>query len=189
MTADGSKSFVDALEERLTGLSAPERRAEFLGLLQAHLPEGSDAILVGGGLVEVLTEGQYVTGDLDLIGDPDAIATLLDGAGFERTGRHFVHEDLGLAVEIVARHLDSSRRSERIRWREHTLHVLSIEDLIVDRLCAAKFWESATDHEQAHLVYATHEERLDEDRLRARAEEERVDDLLDRLEADEEEPV
>ncbi len=183
MTADAAPGFGKALQERLPGLSAPERRAEFLGLLQEHLPEGADAILVGGGLVEVLTEGQYVTGDLDLVGDPETIGPLLQAAGFERTGRHLVHEELGLVVETVARQLDPEQRAERLRWGGHTLLVLSIEDLVVDRLCAAKFWDSTTDHEQAELVYRIHRDRLDEDRLRARAEAEQVDDLLDGLAA------
>lgn len=179
MTAEASDGFRGLLEDRLEGLSAPERRARFLGLLQEHLPEGVEAILVGGALVELLTEGQYVTGDLDLVGDPDAIEASLAQAGFDRTGRHFVHEDLGLAVDTVAPSLDPSQRSERIRWEDHTLSVLSVEDLIVDRLCAARFWDSSTDHEQAQLVYAIHRDRLDEARLRARAEEEQVADLLD----------
>lgn len=182
MTGDGAEAFRAVLDEHLAGLSAPERRGTFLGLLQHHLPEGSEPILVGGALVEILTEGMYVTGDIDLLGDAREIGDLLEAAGFEKNGRLFVEEDLGLAVEIVGRHLDPERRSERIRWQGYTLHVLSIEDLIVDRLCAAKFWDSQTDHEQAQLLYGTHHERLDVARLRARAKEERVEDLLDGLE-------
>lgn len=181
---DEAEAFRESLEEELPSLSAPERRASFLGLLQHHLPDGEDAILVGGGLVELLTEGTYVTGDVDLVADPNRVGPLLEGAGFERRGRHFLHEELGLAVEIVAPHLDPERRTERIRWREHTLVVLSIEDLIVDRLCAAEFWESTTDHEQARIVYGAHRERVDEERLRARADEEGVGHLVEGLEAD-----
>lgn len=182
MTAEDATAFAEDVLKELEGRSAPERRAGFVGLLERHLPEGSEAILVGGALVELLTEGQYVTGDVDLIGDPTAIEPLLEQAGFEARGRLFVQEELGLAVEIVAGHLDPSRRSERIQWRGYTLNVLSIEDLIIDRLCAAKFWESVTDHEQALLVYTAHQGRLDLDRLRARAREEQVEDLLERLE-------
>lgn len=181
MTVDNAEALREALHDRLPGLSPPERRAEFLGLLQKHLPPGKEAILVGGGLVELLTGGMYVTGDLDVIGDPGAIADLLAAAGFEQAGRHLVEEEMGLVVEIVASALEPDRRTERLRWREHTLTVLSLEDIIVDRLCAAKFWESSTDHEQARLVYATHRARIDEDRLRTRAEAERVDDLLEEL--------
>lgn len=180
---DEERTFAEALRSELEGLSAPERRSQFLGLLQGRLPEGTDAILVGGSLVELLTEGQYVTGDLDLIGDADAIGNLLETAGFEQSGRHFLHEELGLAVEVVAPALDPSQTSERIRKGDHVLHVLSIEDLVVDRLCAAKFWDSPTDHEQARLVYRTHRERIDHERLRKRAGEEDVRDLLDDLEA------
>lgn len=182
MTGDGAEAFRAALDEALAGLSAPERRATFVGLLEDHLPEDTEVVLVGGALVELLTEGMYVTGDIDLVGDPQAVGRLLEATGFAREGRLFVEEDLGLAVEIVGRRLDPERRSERIRYRGRTLHVLSIEDLIVDRLCAAKFWESQTDHEQAQLLYGTHHDRLDMERLRARAKEERVEDLLDGLE-------
>lgn len=181
MTGDPDRGFREALEDRLEGLSAPRRRAVFLGTLAEHLPEGTQAVLVGGGLVELLTEGQYVTGDLDLVGDREAIGALLDEAGFEREGRHFVHEEHGLAVELVAGQLDPSQASERLRWEGYTLTVLSLEDLVVDRLCAATFWDSATDHEQARIVYAVHVDRLDRDRLRARAEEEQVLDLLDEI--------
>ncbi len=178
MTDDPPSGFGEILEDELEGLSAPERRGQFLGLLQQALPEEVDAILVGGGLVEILTEGQYVTGDLDIVGDPGTIGALLKEAGFEQSGRHFIHEEIGLAVEIVSARLDPPRRTERIRWREHTLIVLSVEDLIVDRLCAAKFWDSATDHEQARIVYAAHHDRLDDARLRERASEEGVGNLL-----------
>lgn len=188
MTDDDGEALRDALAERLEGLSAPERRAEFLGLLQDHLPEGTDAILVGGALVELLTEGQYVTGDVDLIGPRAQIESLLVDAGFERSGRLLVDEALGLAVEVVSSSLDPSCRSERIRWRDHTLHVLSIEDLIVDRLCGAKFWESSTDQEQAMLLYNAHWDRLEMERLWERAAEEDVDDLVEDLEAGAREP-
>lgn len=132
--------------------------------------------------MELLTESQDVPGDVDLGADSETIAALLEGAGSERTGRHFIHEAFGLTVEGVAEHLDPSQRSERIRWNEHTLHVASIEDLIVDRPRAAEGRGSDTDDEQALLVHRTHEDRIDEDRLRKRAEEEQGVDLLDGLE-------
>lgn len=180
MTGEGA-DFRRELEDQLPDLSAPERRAAFLGLLQERLPDEVDAVLVGGGLVELLTEGTYVTGDLDVVGNPDTIGSLLEGAGFERTGRHFLDEELGLTVEIVSPALDPGRQTERIRWRGFTLVVLSLEDLIVDRLCAAKFWGSDTDREQASIVLEAHRERVDDERLRERAEEEQVLDLLEEL--------
>ncbi len=183
---DDTTTLQEDLEEKLDGLSAPERRATFLGLIGRHLPE-NQPILVGGALVELLTEGQYVTGDLDLIDNASNIKAILEQAGFEKTGRHHVHDELGLTIETVGTTLDPSRRSERIEWKGYTIRILSIEDLIVDRLCAAKFWESTTDHEQAHLVYTTHHDRLDHDRLDARAREEHVHDLLQTLKEDHDE--
>ncbi len=178
---DNTPGFREELEETLSGLSAPERRATFLGLIGRRFPDEEQPILVGGALVELLTEGQYVTGDLDLIENASDLKALLEQAGFEKTGRHYVHDELGLTVETVGTALDPERRSERIEWKGYTVRILSIEDLIVDRLCAAKFRDSTTDHEQADLVYTTHHDRLNLDRLEARAQEEQVHDLLHTL--------
>lgn len=181
MIDEDGREFRKQLEEQLEGRAAPERRARFLGLLNRYLPDDRPAVLVGGGLVEILTQGQYVTGDLDIVADSERVGSLLEAAGFQRRGRHFVEEELGLTVEIVAPHLDPSQESERLRRGEYTLTILSLEDLIVDRLAAATFWETSTDLEQAQIVYGAHRDRIDDDRLQQRAEEEQVEDLLTEL--------
>lgn len=185
MTDDpgSAPAFSAELRDRLEGRSAPERRGLFLGILQKHLGPDVDAVVVGGALVEMLTEGAYTTGDVDLVGERSAIGDLLEAAGFDREGRHLVEPDLGLVVEVPGRYLDPTQRTERLRFEDYTVVALSLEDLLVDRLCAKAFWRSDTDWEQARLVCEAHRDRIDWERLRERAREERVEDLLDDLQA------
>jgi hypothetical protein len=56
--------------------------------------------------------------------------------------------------------------------------VAGVEDLIVDRLVAAKHWKSARDAEQATAMFRSFEESIDTQYLKKRAKEEGVDDIL-----------
>jgi len=56
--------------------------------------------------------------------------------------------------------------------------VVGVEDLIIDRLAAAKFWRSERDAEQASALFQGFMDRLDIEYLRRRAREENVEDLL-----------
>lgn len=179
---DRVEAFAADLAARVGDAGPSERKALLVGILNAHLPDGRPAILVGGGLVEILTVGAYTTGDVDLVGDRDAIAELLEGAGFEREGRHLVHPGQGLAVEIVAPRLDEDQTATRIAYGDHEIPCITIEDLLVDRLNAAKHWGSETDWEQAIILWEAHRDRIDRDRLLEKARYNDVDDLVDELE-------
>ncbi len=153
-----------------------------VGVLNRHLPEGRQAVLVGGALVEFLTDGAYITGDVDVIGDADSILPLLEAAGFEREGRVYVRPDLGLVVDVAG---DSLRRGESvivIEFEGYRVPAVTLEDAIVDRLLAAKFWRSATDREQAFLLLRSHRGDVDRAALRGKARTNEVGDLLRRLE-------
>ncbi|HUR68832.1 MAG TPA: hypothetical protein VM370_06255 [Candidatus Thermoplasmatota archaeon] len=154
----------------------------FVGELRKWV-SGAPCVLVGGSLVEFFTGGQYVSGDIDLIGDRDAIGKALVSAGFEREGRHFTRDDLHLFVEVPKADLRAGERTTIIEFEDRPVEVVSLEDLIVDRLLAAKFWASRTDREQAILLLAAHADRLDRARLKARARVENVEDELASLAA------
>ncbi len=153
-----------------------------VGVLNRHLPEGRRAILVGGALVQFLTDGAYITGDVDVIGDAGSILPLLEAAGFEREGRVYVQVDLGLVVDIAG---DSLRRGESvtiIEFEGYRVPAVTLEDAIVDRLLAAKFWKSTTDQEQAVLLLRSHRDDVDAAALRGKARANEVGDLLKKLE-------
>lgn len=153
----------------------------FVEVLNAYLPGDQEAILVGGALVEFLTGGAYTTGDVDLIGDRDAIGELLVGAGFEDSGRHFVQDDLGIVVEVVARHPEPGDTIVDVEHRGRTFPAWSIEDLIVDRLAAWAHWGSATDWEQARLLHDGLRDDIDEQLIEDKAATYRVREALEEL--------
>jgi len=59
--------------------------------------------------------------------------------------------------------------------------VIGIEDLILKRLAAAKFWNVATDMEQSYLLAKSDEKKIDWEYLERQAKREDIDDYLRRL--------
>lgn len=173
--------FAAELEAKVRGRSQEDRIMLLVGILNRHLPEGREAVLVGGALVEFLTDGAYVTGDVDVIGDADAILPLLAAAGFEREGRVYFQKALGLVLDVAG---DSLRRGETVTYMEfegYRVPTVTLEDAIVDRLLAAKFWKSTTDWEQAVLLFNAHARTVDRAVLRGKARANEVGDFLRKL--------
>ena len=56
-----------------------------------------------------------------------------------------------------------------------------IEDLIVDRLCACKFWESSLDCEQANVMLKIHKDEIDCAYLKNKATQEEVIEDLEKI--------
>jgi hypothetical protein len=113
--------------------------------------KGSTApIVVGGEAVELYTQGNYTTGDIDIKAPFDALAEVLSEwgfKGFEGTKRIWFNKDLVLGVDWVGYTLDEGAEAERrvteVMVGSESVRIISIEDLAVDRLCAAKFWKDA----------------------------------------------
>ena len=103
-------------------------------------------VLVGGAAVELYTGSAITTGDFDLAtGRQDAFEEELQRVGFVRPSgpgamtRGWVHPDLRLGFEVVsATLLDGMAERERVRRvtlePEGTIEVLSVEDMIADRV-------------------------------------------------------
>jgi len=126
-------------------------------------------VLVGGAAVELYSAGAYTTGDIDLVGSvPSRVERTLRAAGFERHGRHWVHEAAQLFVEFPGRALGED---ERAVWRnigEHRIRIVSPEDLLVDRLGAWQYWRSSVDGVNVWLLWRALEDTIDLARLEAR---------------------
>ncbi len=102
--------------------------------------------MVGGAAVELFTGGGYTTGDLDFVGDvPRAIAQRLHAEGFERRGRHWVHERLRLFIELPGRVVQPESAPVRIKVGGSEVLAIAPEALLADRLAAWKFWGSSID--------------------------------------------
>lgn len=173
--------FARELRERVEDRPHPKRKLVLVGLLAKHLPEGARAVLVGGSVVEFYTSGGYTTADVDLVGDTAPIAEFLTAAGFEQDGRFFTNTTLELLVEVPGTFLRDTEEVEDVRFEDLTVPMVRLEDLLVDRLLAARFWESTTDWEQAVLVASAHRHRLDLEALREKARANDVEDTLAEL--------
>jgi hypothetical protein len=136
------------------------------------------AVLVGGAAEELHT-GSYRPTDIDLVGYPkaDQDGTLAE-LGFKKDGRHWVLEfDDGevLAVEVPGDRLGdfATEAPLLVDLEPGTLAVISINDLMMDRLLQATGGEPVTFQEAVRLAVAAYD-RIDwvslEERARRAAE-------------------
>lgn len=163
------------------------KRILFSGLLsQSVIEKGYPApIIVGGEAVEIYTNGQYTTGDIDIKGNLSCIAEILEDAGFHRNHGVFYHSELDLAIDWLGGNLEQGEEAENrainIKVREKLyIRVISVEDLIVDRLCAAKFWADKESEQWAKILWEVKSD-LDMGYLLKRASEEDVEDITKEL--------
>jgi hypothetical protein len=167
-------------------LSLPEgieKTAALAAWFQGIYPPAAGVpVLVGGAAVEILSGGAYTTGDLDFVGVvPPEVARRLEAAGFSRQGRHWVHEEGQVFVELPGAGLDPDERAVFTQVAGWTVLILSPEDVLVDRLAAWQFWKSPMDAVAAFWVWQSMVGRLDTSHLRAAAERKGVEPALKRL--------
>lgn len=177
------RAFAAELRKVLRGRSPADQRRLLVGVLNKHLPKGERAVLVGGGSVEFYTLGGYTTSDVDLIGDRESIARLLLEAGFEGRGRVLKSPEFGLYAEVPGSTLRPTEEVALQTFEGYEIPIVRVEDIIVDRLRAAKFWKSEADWEQALMLFAGHRSRLSMKDLAEKARGNEVDDFLAQLEA------
>ena len=160
----------------LQALSLPEgpRRTAAIAAWVQGLFSGEDQapVLVGGAAVEILTGGAYTTGDLDFVGFvPPFVRDILEENGFKRSGRHWIHEVAEIFLEFPGEALDPKEKAIRYEAFGHDLVLISLEDLLVDRLGAWAHWKSGVDGANAFLLFRLCRSEIDQDRLTRRARE------------------
>lgn len=171
--------------EKLTdilGLPMGETRTAALveWVQDLYRPEDQPPVLVGGSAVELFTGGAYVTGDLDFVGTvPAMVRKSLINAGFDKQGRHWIHEAGQVFLEFPSAALSVGVKSVKRIFHEHHILIVSPEDLIVDRLSAWKHWRSAVDGVNAYLLYRALHKEMDMERLEHRCHEADVTEALD----------
>lgn len=167
----------------LDSADGPEKTAELVAWIQG-LFEDDVPVLVGGAAVELLTGGAYTTGDLDFVGRvPKQVERKLESAGFERKGRHWVHEAGRVFVEFPGDQLPPGEESIELEIAGRRLRILAPEAILVDRLAAWEFWQSSTDGANAYLVLRAVGNRLDRRKLEQLARAREVDKALNSLRA------
>jgi len=141
-----------------------------------------DPVLVGGAAVEFYTRGGHSTADMDFVapGGPKLVE-VMSNLGFGKIGKDFVDKTRKIYVEFPGSFLGPTEKANTITIDGISLKVISVDDLIVDRLCAFKFWKSGLDGFNALLLLENGE--FDSTRLSSRASEEDVADALKAVES------
>jgi hypothetical protein len=99
--------------------------------------------------------------------------------GFRREGRHWYSGDLDIAVEIPDNVLAGAlEKTVTVSVEGEKVRVIGPEDLIVDRLAAAKFRKARSDLDWAAAVLLLHQDRIDPEYLEKAAAREGVSDFL-----------
>jgi hypothetical protein len=169
------------LAEALRLDPGPNRTAAVVAWFQG-LFESQPPVLVGGAAVELYTGGAYRTGDLDFVGRiPSEVSRMLAEAGFRKRGRHWIHEEAQIFIELPAAEFDRTVRIDAIRINDWTVVLLSPEDVLVDRLAAWKFWRVPVEGINAYLLYRARGQAMDARRLEEAAGVEGVADELESL--------
>lgn len=158
-----------------------KRKLKFVGLLSEILaPEGIVPVLVGGTALEFYTFGGYATSDVDIVvSGRKKAAEVLEEIGFQREGRHWYNEEMDVAVEIPDKALAGSlEKTVTVSIDGKKVRVIGPEDLLVDRLAAAKFWKVQGDLDWAVSLLLLHRDKIDREYLEKAAAKEDVSDTL-----------
>ena len=159
-----------------------ERKIYFLGWLNRRLAAfnvGNFPVLVGGSAVAFYTAGNYATQDIDLCYSSAHLDSALLPAGFRKDGRYWIHEELDILLECPGSVQPERVLNVELKNGDH-VYVSSIEDMIVDRLCAFAFWDSTSDGQWARLMMesGTEDFGIDWEYLEKRAYQEDVAEHL-----------
>lgn len=147
-----------------------------------------DAVLVGGAVVSIYTEGAYESGDLDFILTNLFVKNLPDvmkEIGFKKKGgRHYVHPECShLFIEFPSGPLeigdDFNIKPEIVEVEGKSIKILSPTDCVKDRLASYIHYKSRVGLEQAVLVAKKHPVNLES--IRAWCEKENSDEAYEEL--------
>ncbi|MGC9307943.1 MAG: nucleotidyltransferase [Thermoplasmatota archaeon] len=179
----GDMDLLDRAREVEPGF---HRTIYVMSMLTPQLEEqGVMPVVIGGAAVEFYTRNWYTTGDIDLAINKDrrdAFYDIMRKAGFEKTGRMWIREDLGLYLEIPGDLEDiDTEKVTRVEVDQSYAYVVGPEDIIFDRVQAAKHWKSPRDREQAVRMASLFYDDIDWDYVRAKCREEESEDMLDEV--------
>ncbi|MCX5718419.1 MAG: DUF6036 family nucleotidyltransferase [Nitrospirae bacterium] len=153
--------------ERIKQTESPLKRQLLMVALITRLLEqkGKEApIVIGGCALSYYTREVYFTADIDLAyADREALDTVLKEIEFVKEGRYWVNEELTMAIEVPASVLIGEDSPVEIVELAENLQckIIGIEDLIIDRLNACKYWKSEIDCEMAELLIKRYTKELD----------------------------
>ncbi|QSO47475.1 nucleotidyltransferase family protein [Alicyclobacillus mengziensis] len=173
MDSESSSDFERVVENTTAKLHALESQPESFertmkavaSITTCLMSAGIQPIIVGGHAVELYTFSSYTTKDVDLVLEGyQKAGDILERLGFTKIpgSRHWYCEALDLPIEIPDTILEGSyERISKVAVGDDEVYVISIEDLLIDRLRAGVFWKSTIDMEQAEALLRSYANKLD----------------------------
>jgi len=146
-------------------------QAELAAFVVQHLSDaGLYFVLSGGAAVGIYSNGEYVSGDIDLVNahfaSRDKIEKSMIKIGFMPIGRHFEHPETDHIVEFPPGPLQFGdgmvQTTDEMKFDTGTLRIISPTDCVKDRLAHYYHWGDRQCLKQAILVSSKHEVNLDE---------------------------
>jgi len=165
------------------------KKIEIIAVITTAVEEqlGIRPVIVGGQAVEFYTAGGYSTMDIDLICETstDKIDSILTRLGFARENKYWIltSEDTEIALEIPSGPLagDSSKITRVNTPGGHRAYVISVEDILIDRLNACVHWNEAWQEEWIIGIIVLNYTEIDWEYLTKRAKREKVADVLRKM--------
>lgn len=161
-----------------------KRRMLFLGFVTKTLKQnGVEAILVGGQAIDLYTAGTFSTTDIDLLVDDKTIAEkLLNRFGFGRSANGlWLNKDLAIVVQVISKPYSGDlKKLRKFKVKDYEFRVAAPEDLIQNRLYAAKFWKSnpQRDMEESIALLGIFADSIDNSYLDKIAKKNDIEDYL-----------
>src|SRR4030042_6658600 len=121
-------------------------------------------LVIGGCALSYYSREVYFTADIYLAyADREVLDSVLRSIGFEKKGRYWFNEDLKMAIEVPASVLaDEDAPVEIVEFEEGLqCRIIGLEDLIIDRLNACKYWKWGIDCEVVELLLKRYTKELD----------------------------
>lgn len=151
-----------------------KRQLLMAALISKLLKERGKAlpVVIGGCALSYYSREVYFTADIDFAySDREAMNDVLLDIGFQKQGRYWVNDELKLAVEVPASSLVNEDSPTEAVELDEALEcvIIGIEDLIIDRLNACKYWQSTIDCEMAELLIRRYCKEIDWEYLEKRA--------------------
>jgi hypothetical protein len=177
--------------EKLLSVEDPvKRKALFIALFSREVVQrgGKQPIVVGGQAVEIYTQGSYTTGDIDIKSPLEITEAVLKEWGFIKAGRPWMNKELDIYVDWLGSSLEEGEEAEKraavIRVTEDLdIRVISVEDLVIDRLGAFKWWGDTDSLMWAKVLIRVKKsvDSLDEAYLKERANKTDLVDVLEEI--------
>lgn len=176
---------MDAEEVRSIIESEPTRARKiraFGALLGRESGLGAEGLtIVGGSALEVYTEGEYASDDLDVVAsDRKRLERTLQGWGFRNRGMYWVSDRLPFLMQVVGSYDRAGRTHSLVFSTPHgRVRVTSLEYVLVKRLVEARYWTRPEAYAEALLGARRNTGRIDWDHLQTLAAQESVGDMVD----------